>query len=107
MKFASVVAFVAVAHAMEGEDEMKEDYPTVAYGDACDDATPCADSTLTCATTKDGLSGYCQDCTMESRSWDDGEWFMCPGDEMKGEDDSSSSLVASAAAFIAAATMMA
>ena len=103
MKFATYVALVAVAAAQEEEAAADAAPAAVEYGAACDDATPC--ETGECVLAADGVTGYCQDCTMEARAWTDGEVFVCAADA--AEEDSSNTLVASAAAFIAAASMMA
>jgi len=105
MKFATFVALVAVATAQEEEAAAAEAPAAVEYGEACDDATPCAAGE--CVAHSDGVSMFCQDCTAEGRTWTDGEVFVCAADAAGAEEEASSTLVASAAAFLAAASMMA
>ena len=107
MKFATLVAFVAVAHAQdEAPVEEEAVVEPVAYGAECSEELPCELETDTCVMAADGMTGYCQDCAAESREWDDGAVFVCPGDEA-GEEDSARSLVAGAMAVLATASMMA
>ena len=93
MKFATLL--IAAVAAQDGE--------VVEYGAECSDDVPCEGS-LTCVLAVDGVTGYCQDCSLPAREWTDMEEFVCPED---GMEDSSSTLILSTAAVLAAASMMA
>ena len=99
MKFFALLAVVAA------QDETTTAAPEpVAYGADCSADGVCADGTSTCIYEATMTTGYCQDCTLESRTWEDSVEFVCPGDaEMEG----SNTVVASAMALVAAAAMMA
>ena len=96
MKFFALVALAAA------QDE------TVDYGHDCIKEQACLKKPeLTCINTADGANAYCQDCSIATRTWEDGVVFACPDDTAGGEEEGSASLVASAAALLAGAALIA
>ena len=76
-----------------------------AYGDDCTEATVCEDPTLACVEglCDDNASAcnYCQDCSTDMRMWDDGYFFMCPGEEEEGSNYLGASIAAATLAISA------
>ena len=101
MKFFTLAA-IAIVAAQE-EEETETESTTVAMGEDCMESMMCTDETLECVWSEDDMMAHCQDCTMETRMWDDMSMFVCMGDEM----EASMTLAGSAMALVAAATMMA
>ncbi len=95
MKFATI-ALIAVVSAQEEETFATQGAACGADGDdECAETEECAVATET--------TSFCQDCTAESRSYEDESTFVCADDEATG----SMTLAASTMALLAAAAMMA
>ena len=95
--------FALAALAIVAAQEEEATTTMVPMGDDCSADGTCTDMAMECANSVDMMTMTCQDCMMESRTFEDGSMFTCMADEMEG----SATLAASAMAILAAATMMA